>query len=79
MKEMKTKREYGILEVIIIAITGFFILFVDVFAAEGFFGDPSEWNSAATRLLCRVCGTICLVLLFLIEKVKKKNKWEWFV
>lgn len=73
MKEIKTKREYGVLEVIIVAITGFFILFVDVFAAEGFFGDPEEWSYWDSRTLRQICGTVALALLFSIEKLKKKK------
>ncbi|MBQ2867020.1 MAG: hypothetical protein II983_07115 [Firmicutes bacterium] len=61
---------------ILVIIIGLFMLFADVLAAEGYFGDPEEWSHWDTRNLQRVCGVIAIAVWLLTgNELPRKRKW----
>ena len=57
---------FQILVLIILVAIGLFVLFIDVFAAEGMFGlgdDWSHWNSSSVR---RVYGIVAAIVVYLV-------------
>lgn len=70
MKETKKERKLGmagVIALIVIIVSGLFVLFIDVFAAEGLFGlggeDWSAWNS---RRYARIWGITSAAILYLV-------------
>ena len=65
-----------IIGAIIVGVIALFMLFVDVLAAEGYFGDPANWSHWDSHNVRRICGIICVAVLFLTgHELPKKKKW----
>ena len=61
---------------ILVIIIGLFMLFADVLAAEGYFGDPEEWSRRDSRSVRRVCGAVAVAVWLLTgNELPRKRKW----
>ena len=77
---MNRHKKYGkdtVVEVIVllvIIILGLFVLFIDVFAAEGIFGEGFKWTWIDSRLAKRIYIMVCGAILCLLTSFRKKRK-----
>ena len=78
MKETEKKQKMSVVQImglIIFFAIALFMLFVDVLAAEGYFGDPAEWTNWDSRDMRRVCGAVAIAVLFLTgHELPRKRK-----
>ena len=75
----KGKKVIQFIGVVIAVAILLFMLFVDVLAAEGYFGDPEEWTRLDSRSVRRVCGIVALGVFALTggtEFLKERTRGE---
>ena len=77
MKETKKERKLGmagVIALIVIIVSGLFVLFIDVFAAEGLFGLGGEdWSAWSSRRYAKVWGITSVAILYLVPGLR-----DWF-